>query len=136
MMQRYKYVDSQRQTILFDGVCNLCNGIVRFVLARDPAGRFRFASLQSAAARRLLGDPPLETIVLVEGDAVFQKSAAALRIARKLRFPWPLLYTFMIVPRPIRDLIYEWVARNRYAWFGKRGSCMVPSPEVKNRFLD
>lgn len=129
-------MDSSRQIVLFDGVCNLCNGVVRFILARDPAGRFQFASLQSEAARRLLGEVPPETIVFVDDGATFTKSAAALRIARKLCFPWPLLYAFIAIPRPIRDLIYQWVARNRYAWFGRRESCMVPSPEVQDRFLD
>jgi len=123
--------------ILFDGVCNLCNGLVQFVLKRDTAGRFRFASLQSEAARRVLkGGPPAETIVLIEGGGLYVKSAAALRIARGLRFPWPLLYAFVIVPRPMRDLVYDWVARRRYAWFGKRESCMLPSPQMRGRFLD
>jgi predicted DCC family thiol-disulfide oxidoreductase YuxK len=123
--------------ILFDGVCNLCNGFVQFVLERDGAGRFRFASLQSEAARRVLkGEPPAETIVLLERGRTYLKSAAALRIARGLRFPWPILYAFVVIPRPLRDVIYDWVARHRYAWFGKRESCMLPSPQMRGRFLD
>jgi len=123
--------------VLFDGVCNLCNGLVQFVLKRDRAERFRFASLQSAAARRLLnGDPPAETIVLLERGRMYLKSAAALRIARGLRFPWPVLFAFVAVPRPLRDAIYDWVARHRYTWFGKRASCMLPSPQMRGRFLD
>jgi predicted DCC family thiol-disulfide oxidoreductase YuxK len=123
--------------VLFDGVCNLCNGAVRFILARDPAARFQFASLQSEAARRLLGEnAPEETIVLREGGKIYSQSTAALRIARELRFPWPLLYAFIVVPRPLRDAIYDWVARHRYQWFGKREVCMVPMPEVRGRFLE
>ena len=123
--------------VLFDGVCNLCNGAVRFILARDPAARFRFASLQSDAARRLLGDGgPAETIVLLDAGKTYVKSTAALRIARGLRFPWPLLYAFVAVPRPVRDLIYDWVARHRYRWFGKRDTCMLPTPELRERFLE
>ena len=123
--------------MLFDGVCNLCNGAVRFILARDPAARFQFASLQSEAARRLLGEnAPEETIVLREGGKIYSQSTAALRIARELRFPWPLLYAFIVVPRPLRDAIYDWVARHRYQWFGKREVCMVPMPEVRGRFLE
>jgi predicted DCC family thiol-disulfide oxidoreductase YuxK len=126
-----------KPVVLFDGVCNLCNGMVRFVLARDPRGTFRFASLQSAAARRLLaGAVPPETIVLIEAGKTYTKSCAALRIARGLRFPWPLLYGFVAVPRPLRDLVYDWVARHRYAWFGKRESCMLPAPELRGRFME
>ena len=123
--------------VLFDGVCNLCNASVRFILARDPGGRFRFASLQSQAARRLLGDRFTgESIVLLEAGKIYTKSRAALRIARGLRFPWPMLYAFAAVPRPVRDAIYEWVARHRYAWFGKRDSCMLPTPGLRGRFLE
>jgi len=123
--------------VLFDGVCNLCNGAVQFILARDPGARFQFAALQSETARRLLGtNASLESLALVEAGQVFRKSAAVLRIARKLRFPWTLLYVFVVVPRPARDLIYDWVARHRYGWFGKRDTCAVPTPGVRERFLD
>jgi predicted DCC family thiol-disulfide oxidoreductase YuxK len=128
---------SPQHVVLFDGVCNLCNGAVRFILARDPAGRFRFASLQSEAARRLLRDDGrAETIVLLEAGKTYTKSTAALRIARGLRFPWPLLYAFVAVPRPLRDLVYDWVARHRYRWFGKRETCLLPTPEVRGRFVE
>jgi predicted DCC family thiol-disulfide oxidoreductase YuxK len=111
--------------------------LVRFILARDPAGRFQFASLQSAAARRLLGAlASVDTIVLIEAGKTYTKSAAALRIARGLRFPWPLFYAFAAVPQPLRDLIYDWVAGHRYAWFGRRESCLVPTPDLQNRFLE
>jgi len=126
--------------ILFDGVCNLCNGFVQFVIARDPSGAFQFAALQSPAAARLLTStgmpPPLrESVVLIEGSRVFTRSMAALRIARRLRFPWPAAYAFVIVPRPIRDALYDVVARRRYRWFGRRDACMVPTPELRTRFL-
>lgn len=126
--------------ILFDGDCNLCNGAVQFVIRRDPAARFSFASLQSEAGRRALaeaGEQDLpDSIVLVQGSRVRVKSAAALAIARGLRLPWPLLSVFWLVPYPLRDLVYDWVARNRYRWFGKRDSCWVPTPELRARFVD
>jgi len=125
--------------LLFDGVCTLCNGFVRFVIERDPAGRFQFAPLQSAAAARLLGvaRPPLpDSLVLLEEGRLFTRSTAALRVARGLRFPWPLVYAFVVVPRPVRDWVYDAVARNRYRWFGRRDVCMVPTPELRSRFLN
>ena len=127
--------------ILFDGVCNLCNGFVTFVIARDPGGRFKFGPLQSPAAERLLGDifsrdrwP--DSVVLVENGRVWTRSAAALRIARGLTFPWPLAYAFVVVPRPIRDWIYNLIARRRYQWFGQRDVCMMPTPARAARFID
>src|SRR5690606_23922649 len=121
--------------VLFDGECNLCNGAVQFVLRRDPRGRFRFASLQSEAGRaalRVAGMPedaagsegrPPGSIVLIDAGRAFVKSAAALRIARGLRWPWPLLGAFAIVPPFLRDAVYDWIARHRYRWFGKRAEC-------------
>jgi predicted DCC family thiol-disulfide oxidoreductase YuxK len=136
--------DAPHTVVLFDGVCNLCNGFVRFVLPRDPGGHIRFAALQSEAARRLMvqaGVTPgdADSIVLVEGQRAFVRSEAALRIARQLRFPWPILYGLVIVPRPLRDWVYDIVARNRFRWFGRRDVCMVPGPgdeETRDRFLD
>ena len=127
--------------ILFDGVCNLCNGFVTFVIARDPGGRFKFGPLQSTAAERLLGDiDPRDrwpdSVVLVENGRVWTRSAAALRIARGLTFPWPLAFAFVVVPRPIRDSIYNLFARRRYQWFGKRDVCMMPTQALAERFLD
>jgi len=130
-------MNADEHIVLFDGVCNLCNGFVQFILVRDPEGRFSFASLQSDAARRLLnGNAPAETMVLIEQRTLYIKSTAALRIARGLRFPWPLLYGLLIVPRPLRDTIYDWVARHRYAWFGQRESCMVPTAQWRKRFIE
>ena len=125
--------------LLFDGVCNLCNASVRFIVERDPAGRFQFAPLQSDAAGRLLGKAPQplpDTFVLVEDGRFFTGSTAALRVARGLRFPWPLAYVFVAVPRPVRDWVYDAVARNRYRWFGRRDVCMVPTTELRSRFLN
>lgn len=127
--------------LLFDGVCNLCNGGVVFIVKRDPRGRIHFATLQSGAAGSLLRsigiDPAAlpESMVLVEGGRAHTRSAAALRLVRNLRFPWPLLYAFVLVPRPLRDWLYNVVARHRYRWFGKRDVCMVPTPELRGRFL-
>jgi len=131
-----------RPVILFDGLCNLCAGSVRFVLERDPAGVFDFASLQSEAARRLVAhagrDAALlpDSLVLVDADGVHLRSEAALRIAARLRRPWPLLAALRILPRALRDAAYDFVARRRYRWFGKRETCLVPSPERRGRFLD
>ncbi len=126
--------------VLFDGVCNLCNGAVNFIIDHDPEGHFRFAPLQSEAAQARLADTDrdgdLSTIVLVEDGAAYVRSTAALRIARRLTAPWPLLYLFIVVPRPLRDAVYKWIAHNRYDWFGKRDECRLPTPELKARFLD
>jgi predicted DCC family thiol-disulfide oxidoreductase YuxK len=127
--------------VLFDGVCNLCNGAVVFIIKRDPQGLFRFATLQSDAPESLLRrigarrDALPDSMALIERGSVYARSTAALRIARRLRFPWPLLYALIIVPRPLRDWIYDLVARRRYHWFGKRAECMVPTPELRRRFL-
>ena len=133
--------DDGGAVVLFDGVCNLCNGSVQFILKRDPHGRFRFASLQSDAGRRLLrahGLPAdaLESVVLVEDGRAWTHSDAALRIARGLSGGWRAAGALRVVPRPLRDAVYGLVARNRYRWFGRRESCMVPTPEWRARFLD
>jgi len=127
--------------VLFDGECNLCNGAVQFLLRRDPRGRLRFASLQSpAAARRLAGarapQPLPDSLVLIADGAVHVRSGAALRIAARLRWPWPLLCVLWLVPRPLRDLAYDFVARRRTRWFGRRSSCRVPTPAERGRFLE
>lgn len=126
--------------MLFDGVCNVCNRSVDFIIERDPSGHFRFAALQSEAARPLLERCALpaeflDNIVLVEDDACYVRSTAALRIVRHLRRPWPLLYVLLLIPRPVRDVAYTWFARNRYRWFGKQQSCRLPNPELADRFL-
>jgi predicted DCC family thiol-disulfide oxidoreductase YuxK len=138
---------SERAIILFDGVCNLCNGFVNFVMDRDPDEVFRFAALQSQAAKTRLQvhgvtfdsdaqNTLLQSVILIENDQVYRRSTAALRIARHLAPPWPLLYGLIAVPAPIRDAIYDWIAAHRYAWFGQRDQCRVPTPDVRDRFLD
>jgi predicted DCC family thiol-disulfide oxidoreductase YuxK len=127
-------------TVLFDGVCNLCNGSVLFVIDRDPVGYFQFVALQSETARRLLAElggapPDLSSIVLLEGGQLYTRSTAALRIAGRLTGLWRLLHVCLLIPRPIRDAVYDWVARNRYRWFGKEEACRLPSPELRARFL-
>lgn len=127
--------------VLFDGVCNLCNGSVQWILAHDRAQRFRFAALQSNAARAALSaaNAPSElpdSVVLVADGRVFLRSDAAIGIARRLGFPWSLAAVALVLPRFVRDGIYGWIARNRYRWFGKKDACMVPTKALRARFLD
>ena len=134
--------DSIEHPILFfDGVCNLCNASVQFVIKRDKKSSLKFASLQSNKAKELLPErltqeDNLESIVLYQGGQLFEKSTAALMVAKKLTGLWPLLYVFMIVPKFIRDAVYSFIAKNRYKWFGRKDQCMIPSPEMKLRFID
>ena len=128
------------KVILFDGVCNLCNNTVLLVIKRDKKDIFRFAALQSEAGLQLVSKYGIDTsktdsIVLIENDRVYLKSSAALRIARGLNSAYPLLYGFMIVPRFLRDWVYDFIARNRYKWYGKKESCMIPTPELQLKFL-
>lgn len=130
---------SASPVIYFDGYCGLCNGFVDFVLARDRARHFRFAPLQGTRARARFGDPgdvDPATILLEEGDQVFDRSTAALRIIAALGGVWRLAGLLRLVPRFIRDAVYDWIARNRYGWFGKRDTCRLPSPEERAVFLD
>ena len=127
--------------ILFDGVCNLCHASVQWVIEHDPEGIFRFASLQSEIAEEIftrtgVEGEKLDSVALFEEGRLYQRSTAALRIARKLDAPWSLLFNLIVIPAFIRDAVYDLIARNRYRWFGRRESCMVPSPELKERFLD
>ena len=127
--------------ILFDGVCNLCNSFVQFVIRHDVASRFRFTSLQSAAGQRLLAQHGAtvaatpETVVLVERGRVYTHSTAVLHILSGLGGAWRLLYIGMVLPRPVRDALYRFVARHRYQWFGQQEACMLPTPELAQRFL-
>jgi predicted DCC family thiol-disulfide oxidoreductase YuxK len=127
--------------VLFDGECNLCNGAVQFIIKRDPAGKFRFASLQSNAARRLLGNTnvrlnDLYSIIVLKNGTVFDRSDALIEIARGLPGLWSMLTAFRFFPKFFRDTVYKLVANNRYRIFGRRESCMIPTPELKARFLD
>ncbi len=131
--------DSQ-SIVLFDGVCNLCNGAVTFLIRNDKNDRFRFAALQSEMGVDLttkygIDTQEVDSIVLIENDKAYVRSDAALRIAKRMSGAYPLLYVFVIIPRFLRDPIYKWVARNRYRWFGKKNQCMIPTPELKAKFL-
>jgi predicted DCC family thiol-disulfide oxidoreductase YuxK len=127
--------------ILFDGVCNLCNSSVQFIIRKDKKKLFHFASLQGQTGQRLLQkfNLPLghyNSFVLVEGDRVFTQSTAALRVLKMLGLPWSFAHGCIIIPRFIRDAVYRLIAKNRYKWFGKKEYCMIPSAELKARFLD
>jgi predicted DCC family thiol-disulfide oxidoreductase YuxK len=131
----------RQSIILFDGICNLCNGSVLFVLQYEPSPIFKFASIQSEVGKKLLhwcGLPEnySEAVILIEHGNVYAGSTAALKIGQRLKFPWSLLASMgLIVPKGIRDSVYLWIARHRYRWFGKRDVCMVPTESLKARFL-
>jgi predicted DCC family thiol-disulfide oxidoreductase YuxK len=127
--------------LLFDGVCNLCNGVVQFIIKNDPKAKYKFCSLQSDYGQQLLESHQLptddfESFVLISGDKYYRKSTAALQLLRGLGGGWKLFYGFIIIPAPIRDFFYSLVANNRYKIFGRTDQCMVPTPELTNRFLD
>tara|TARA_Y100000588_G_scaffold290336_1_gene309176 strand:+ start:179 stop:568 length:390 start_codon:yes stop_codon:yes gene_type:complete len=127
--------------LLFDGVCNLCNGAVNFIIDHDPKGHFKFAALQSDFGQEKLkalgySQQNFDSLVLLSGDKVYKKSSAALRIAKKLSGLYPLLYVFIIIPPFIRHGVYDIIAKNRYKWWGKRDSCRMPTPELRARFVD
>ena len=133
-------MESSKKIVLFDGVCNLCNNSVTFVIKRDKKDKFRFAALQEDAGKRLIEQYGIDTsktdsIILIENGKAYVKSTAALRIARHLGGLYPLSYAFMIIPNFIRNWVYDYVARNRYKWYGKKESCMIPTPELKEKFL-
>lgn len=130
-----------QSVIFFDGLCNLCNGAVQFVIERDQKNAFHFASLQSDFAKLELQNfdvdlSQMSSFILLENGKLYQKSTAALRVTKKLNSLWPLLYAFIIVPPFIRNGVYNYIAKNRYKWFGKKESCWVPTPELKNRFFN
>lgn len=130
-----------KKIILFDGVCNLCNSSITFVIKRDKKDMFRYAPLQSTigqelAAKHNIDLGKVDSIILVTEDKAVAKSTAALRIAKHLSGGWPLMAAFLILPAFIRNIVYDFIARNRYKWFGKKDSCMIPTPELKSKFLD
>lgn len=133
-------VQDRHDIVLFDGVCNLCNSAVDLIVRNDKKGQFKVGALQDPKTKGLLKDYPinqdyLDSIILVRGDKVFYKSRAALEVTKKLGGFWPLLYGFIIVPAFIRDPVYDWIARNRYRWFGKKETCRLPTAEERARFL-
>jgi predicted DCC family thiol-disulfide oxidoreductase YuxK len=126
--------------ILFDGVCNFCNGAINFILRQDKSGVFRFAALQSPAGQQLLQQYHLPTqsfdsFILIENGRVYKSSTAGIKLYNRLPWYWKWTQVFWIVPRFLRDAIYNTIARNRYKWFGRKDQCMVPTPEQKSRFL-
>lgn len=140
LLKKIAVIMSDQAVVLFDGVCTLCDNTVQFILKRDKKGYFQFASLQSEAGQELLKKYNLPTedfdsFILLEHGELYQRSTGALRVCRRLGGGWPLLYVFIIVPTFIRNTVYNWVARNRYRWFGKKDACMMPKPEWKERFL-
>lgn len=126
--------------ILFDGVCNLCNGFVQFIIKHDQKAVFKFAALQSAAGQTLLAKhkitEDLKSVILIKEGKVFTQSAAVLKIAVQLGFWWKFFYIFCIIPPVIRNAIYRLIAKYRFKFFGKSDNCMIPSPEIENRFLN
>jgi len=127
--------------LLFDGVCNLCNHSVQWVIKYDKARNFRFTSQQSDYGQALLkqhqlSDALLQTLILIENGKAYTQSTAVLRVTRKMDGLWPVLYPLIFVPRPIRDMVYNYIAKKRYDWFGKMDACMVPAPDQQELFLD
>ncbi len=127
--------------VLFDGHCTFCDRSVQFIIARDTCALFRFAPVQSEVGRSLLVRHALpanhiDSLVLIEDDDHYIASTAALRIARRLRMPWPLFWVFIIVPRAIRDFVYMQFANRRYRWFGRTEHCAVPNADIRSRFLN
>ncbi len=132
--------EKKHKIILFDGVCNLCNSSVVFAIKRDKSDVFRFAALQSEVGEKLVSKFNIDTsktdsIILIDDEKYYEKSSAALRIAKHLSGGWPLLYFFIIIPKFIRDSVYNFIAKNRYKWYGKKESCMIPTPELQAKFL-
>ena len=126
--------------ILFDGVCNFCNTSINFIIRKDKNDYFRFLTLQSEKGKAIVErynlDPEnLQTVILLENGRIYTRSTAALRIARKLKGGWKLFYGFIVIPAMIRDMGYNLIAKYRYKWWGKQEACMVPTPEIRKKFL-
>jgi predicted DCC family thiol-disulfide oxidoreductase YuxK len=138
---RQMTTSSEKFIVLFDGVCNLCSSSVQFILKRDQKDQFLFGSLQGTYGQEMLkkfGLPQNEfnSFMLVEGEKLYTKSSGALRMLKHLGGGWKLLYAFIIVPKFIRDAVYNFIAHNRYRWFGKKEECWLPRPEWRSRFID
>ena len=127
------------EIILYDGDCNLCDHSVQFIIKRDDKALYKFASIQSDIGKELLSNYNIseynDSFILIENNQCYFKSTAALRVCKNLKGAWKLLYIFLLLPRRFRDIFYNIIGKNRYRWFGKRNSCMLPSPEIKKRFL-
>jgi predicted DCC family thiol-disulfide oxidoreductase YuxK len=134
-------VNNNKPIVLFDGICNYCNYWVNFAVRRDSKQKLLFTPLQGETAKRLLpqyniSPTALSSVILIDKEKAYTQSTAALRMSRYLDGGWKLLYGLIIIPKPIRDFFYNIIARNRYKWYGKRDECMVPSPELRDRFLE
>ena len=130
----------ENPVVLFDGVCNFCNTMVNFAIRNDKKARLKFAPLQSAAGQQLKAQynipSSIDTVILIDKGKVYTYGRAAIRICRYLSWPAKMLHAFIIIPNFICQPVYKWIARNRYKWFGKKETCMIPTKEVKERFLD
>lgn len=136
-------IPKDKKLILFDGVCNLCNSSVQYVIKHDKKNVFMFSALQSEAGQEIIKSFNIDTsktdsILLYspENNSITSKSTAALKIASKLGFPRNIMSVFYIIPPFIRNWVYVYVAKNRYKWYGKKDACMIPTPELKNKFLE
>jgi predicted DCC family thiol-disulfide oxidoreductase YuxK len=132
---------NEKQIVLFDGVCNFCNYWVNFAIKRDKKKKLKFTTLQGETAKQLLpqyniNPSSLSSVILIDTGKAYTQSSAAIRICKYLNGGWKLFYGLMIIPKFIRDFFYNIIARNRYRWFGKKESCIVPTPELRERFLD
>ncbi|WP_203363418.1 thiol-disulfide oxidoreductase DCC family protein [Bacillus sp. REN10] len=127
------------KVVLFDGECNFCDHSVQFIIKRDPNAYYKFASLQSEAGKQLVAaykvPSNIDSLLLIDDKHCYHQSTAALRICKHLSGGWKLFYYLLIIPRPIRDRVYRWIAKNRYKWFGKKDHCIMPSPDIRDRFL-
>ncbi len=134
-------ISKEHPILLFDGVCNLCNGFVQFTIERDPEGQFRFAALQSAIGKKVLehihlSPEDLSTAILIEDEKIYTQSTVGLKMIKKMDVWYRFLYLLIFLPKSFRDFFYRIIARNRYKWFGEKESCMIPTPELQSRFLN
>lgn len=135
-------IPEHKELILFDGVCNLCDSSIQFIIKHDKHNTFLFTPLQSELSQSIIEQFGIDTqkidsiILFRKNEGVFYKSTAALKIASKLKFPINILASFIILPKFIRDTVYDFIAKNRYNWFGKKESCMIPTPELKAKFIE
>jgi predicted DCC family thiol-disulfide oxidoreductase YuxK len=132
---------TDKKIVLFDGVCNLCSSTVQFIIKRDKKNQFLFASLQSVQASELLkkysyDESELNSFVLIDDSKIYTHSSAVLRVLKHLSFIWSVCYIFIILPKFIRDGVYNYIAKHRYKWFGKKEECWVPTPDLQSKFLD
>lgn len=135
-------IPKHKKLILFDGVCNLCNTSVQYVIKHDKKDKFMFTALQSEVGKQIIKKFKIDTIkmdsiILFSPDnGIHYKSTAALKIASQLGFPTNVLTVFLVIPTFIRNWVYDFIARNRYKWYGKKDACMIPTPELKRKFLE